>query len=183
MPAVTRRESIQTSRLRLRKPERADAKAIFTTYAADPEVTRYLSWPAHRSLADTFAFLSWSDAQWEQWPAGPYLVFLRADGRLLGSTGLSFRSPECAVTGYAFARAEWGHGYATESLHAMVDLARDLGVRRLESVCHIDHRPSAHVMEKCRFQPLGIQPNHTEFPNLSPGLKSDVLSYVYLFSP
>jgi ribosomal-protein-alanine N-acetyltransferase len=176
------RELIETARLILRKPLATDAEAIFTVYASDPEVTRYLSWPTHRSLADTRTFLAWSDAEWETHPAGPYLVYLRSDGRLLGSTGLSFQSPGHAVTGYAFARAAWGHGYATECLRAMVDLAGELGVQRLESVCHVDHRPSAHVMEKCGFQPLGVQPGHTEFPNLAGGGKSDVLSYVVVFS-
>ena len=177
-----KRELIETARLTLRKPLASDAEAIFAVYASDPEVTRYLSWPTHRSVDDTHAFLAWSDAEWALWPAGPYLVFLRPDGRLLGSTGLSFKSQEWAVTGYAFARSEWGHGYATESLQAMVDLARDLGIRRLESICHVDHRPSAHVMEKCGFQALGVRPGDTEFPNLAPGGKSDVLSYVWLFA-
>jgi len=177
---LTKHEPIETARLVLRRPLSADAEAIFTVYAGDEEVTRYLSWPTHRTVADTHSFLAWSDAEWERWPAGPYLVFLQASGQLLGSTGLSFRSPHVAVTGYAFARFAWGYGYATESLHAMVDLARRLGVKQLESICHVDHRPSAHVMEKCGFQPLGIRHEDTEFPNLSPGLRSDVLSYALM---
>lgn len=179
---MDKRELIETPRLILRKPLATDAEAIFNIYASDPEVTRYLSWPTHRTLADTRAFLAWSDGEWEAHPAGPYLVLLRSDGRLLGSTGLMFPAPGFAVTGYCFARSEWGHGYATESLQAMVGLARNLGVRRLESVCHVDHRPSAHVMEKCGFQAWGVQPEHTEFPNLAPGRKSDVLGYVVVFS-
>jgi ribosomal-protein-alanine N-acetyltransferase len=179
--AVNQRELIETARLRLRRPHATDAEAIFTVYASYPEVTRYLSWPTHRSLDDTRTFLAWSDSEWEQWPAGPYLIFSRTEERLMGSTGLLFRSPERAATGYALARPEWGHGYATECLHAMVALARDLGVRRLEAICHVDHRPSAHVMEKCGFQSLGIHPQHTLFPNLQPGRRSDVLSYVCLF--
>lgn len=175
-------EILETDRLTLRKPLPSDAEAIYTVYAGDPEVTRYLSWPTHRNVADTHAFVAWSNSEWERWPAGPYLVLLRHDGRLLGSTGLSFRSPERAITGYAFARFEWGRGYATESLRAMVDLALRLGVRRLESICHVDHRPSAHVMEKCGFHRLGIRREDTEFPNLSPGRRSDVLSYVRTFS-
>lgn len=179
---MTKRERIETARLLLRRPAFSDAEAIFSAYSSDPEVTRYLSWPTHRTVKDTRAFLEWSDGEWERWPAGPYLVLLRDDGRLLGSTGLAFRSPERAATGYAFARVEWGHGYATESLQAMVDLARDLGVREVESICHVDHRPSAHVMEKCGFQFLGIRREETEFPNLTPGRRSDVMSYVRTFS-
>jgi ribosomal-protein-alanine N-acetyltransferase len=175
------REVIETARLWLRRPVQADAETIFTRYAGDPLVTRFLSWPTHRNLADTLAFLSWSDREWERAPAGPYLVLARKDDRLLGSTGLMFESPERATTGYVFARNEWGHGYATESLHAMVDLARDLGVGRLEGICHVDHRPSAHVMEKCGFTFEGIHRNHTEFPNLARGVKSDVRSYARAF--
>ncbi len=179
---MNRRERIETARLTLRKPLATDAEGIFRVYASDPDVTRYLSWPTHRTLADTYAFLAWSEGEWERQPAGPFLVFSRGDERLLGSTGLMFPAPEVAVTGYCFARAEWGHGYATESLRAMMALARDLGVERLEAICHADHRASAHVMEKCGFQGRGIWMGHTEFPNLSPGRKSDVLSYAVEFS-
>jgi [ribosomal protein S5]-alanine N-acetyltransferase len=174
-------ESLQTARLLLRRPTLADAGAIFDRYASDPVVTRYLSWPTHRSLADTHAFLAWSDEEWEKWPAGSYLVFSREDNRLLGGTGLSFKSPTCAATGYVLARDAWGRGYATESLQAMVDLAREPGVKRLEALCHIDHRASARVLEKCGFHLEEILREHTEFPNLTPGQKSDVLSYVRCF--
>ncbi len=179
---MTKRELIETTRLVLRRPLPSDAEAIFTVYASDPEVTRYLSWRTHRTVEDTRSFLAWSDGEWERWPAGPYLVLLREDGRLLGSTGLAFRSSEHAATGYAFSQFEWGHGYATESLQAMVELASQLGVRELEAICHVDHRCSAHVMEKCGFHSLGIRSEDTEFPNLAPGRRSDVLSYVRTFS-
>src|SRR5580700_7133154 len=165
-------EILQTARLLLRRPTLAEAGAIFERYAGDPVVTRYLSWPTHRSLADTHAFLAWSDAEWGRGPAGSYLVFSRKDNGLLGGTGLSFQSPTSAVTGYVLARDAWGRGYATESLQAMVDLARELGVKRLEAICHIDHRASARVLEKCGFQLEEILRKQTEFPNLSPRQKS-----------
>jgi len=174
--------TLETARLLLRKPRISDAEAVFHRYASDPEVTRYMSWSTHRTIADTHAFLAWSDADWARWPAGSYIVFARNDqDRLLGGTGLSLQSPDLAVTGYVFARDAWGHGYATESLQAMIDLARMLGIRRLETVCHVSHRASAHVMEKCGFTCEGVLQSHTEFPNLSPGVKLDVLSYACTF--
>jgi RimJ/RimL family protein N-acetyltransferase len=175
------KEEIETARLALRKPQLADAEAIFSRFAADPEVTRYMSWPRHRSLDDTRAFLDFSDAEWMAGPAGPYLIFSRETGQLLGSTGLSFKSPSQALTGYVLARDAWGNGFATESLHAMVELARELGVHQLEAVCHIEHRASAHVMEKCGFVCKGVERVHTEFPNLSPGIRTDVWHYVRNF--
>jgi [ribosomal protein S5]-alanine N-acetyltransferase len=170
--------TLETRRLILRKPRMSDAPAIFERYARDPEVTRYLSWPAHKTVADTSGFLAWSDADWELWPAGSFLVHAREEnGRLLGGTGLSFRTPDLAVTGYVFARDAWGKGFATEALGAMVALARALRVKRLEAICHVDHRASARVLEKCGFECQGVRPKHSEFPNLAPGTLSDVFSY------
>ena len=175
-------ERIETPRLLLRKPVPADAEAVFRRYAADPKVTRYLSWPTHRTVADTQAFLSWSDDEWEKWPAGPYLVFLRSDIRvLLGGTGLSFKSPTHAITGYVFAQDAWKQGFATESLIAMVDLARDLGVMRIDALTHAAHAASARVLEKCGFQREEVRREHFLFPNLKPQKKSDVLSFARCF--
>ena len=172
------REIIETERLVLRKPKASDAQEIFARYASDREVTRYLSWPTHRNVADTLAFLAWSDQDWDRWPAGSYLVIDRDGRQLLGGTGLSFKTPTRAITGYVFARNAWGHGYATESLQAMVDPASETAVERLEAICHIDHRPSAKVLEKCGFTREEVRREHFVFPNLAPQKKSDVFNYV-----
>lgn len=172
-------EVIETTRLLLRKPVAGDAEAIFRRYAADPVVTRYLSWPTHRSVADTQAFLTWSDAEWDRWPAGPYLAFTRhgRTKKLLGGTGLAFKSKSRAVTGYVFAQDAWEQGFATESLQAMIELAQQTGVQRLEAICHVEHSASAHVLEKCGFQHEEVRREHFAFPNLAPQKRSDVLSY------
>ena len=155
---------IETDRLVLRKPNFIDADAIFTRYASDPAVTRYLSWATHRNVEDTRHFLGFSEAEWRRWPAGPYLVESRADGLLLGSSGLSFKTPQFAVTGYVFARDAWGRGYATETLNAIISVARDLGVRRLDAMCHEEHVASRHVLEKCGFKLIDAV--LSRFPNL-----------------
>ncbi len=175
-------ERIETERLVLRRPRAADAEAIFARYAADAEVTRFVGWPAHRSVADTQAFLASSDAEWARWPAGPYLAHARDGGTLLGSTGLAFETPGRAMTGYVFAQDAWGRGYATEALGAMVDTARAVGVRRLYALCHTGHRPSWHVLEKAGFEREGILRRYCEFPNLQPGEPLDVFCYAIVLS-
>jgi len=67
-------DRIETSRLLLRKATPQDVDSIFSRYASDPEVTRYVGWPMHRSIDDTHAFLKFNDAEWLQWPAGLYLI-------------------------------------------------------------------------------------------------------------
>lgn len=182
--AIRAPEIIETERLLLRRPKRSDAQAVFHRYASDRDVTRYLSWPTHRSVADTLAFLAMSDYEWERWPAGPYLVHTHdkgVAGSLVGSTGLFYKSPFRAITGYVFAKDACGLGYATESLQTMVDIAQQTGVTRLEAICHAEHTPSAHVLEKCGFTREEVHREHFVFPNLRPQKKSDVFNYIRCF--
>jgi RimJ/RimL family protein N-acetyltransferase len=76
---------LTTSRLILRQPRPGDEEAIFERYASDPEVTRFLAWPRHRERSETERFLRFSDDEWDRWPAGPYLILSRSDGRLLAA--------------------------------------------------------------------------------------------------
>ena len=170
-------ERLETARLLLTRPTAADAQAIFDRYASDPAVTRYLAWPTHRSVDDTQLFIDFSESEWSRSPAGPLLILSKDDGRLLGATGLSFDGSGAATTGYVLATDAWGKGYATEALHAMVDLARSLGLSTLGAFCHPDHAPSIRVLEKCGFRPAGVVPTFAEFPNLTPGVKMDVARY------
>lgn len=172
---------IETERLVLRRPLVSDARAVFSRYAGDPAVTRFLGWRTHRSVTDTELFLACCDGEWGQSGVGPYLVQSRVDGRLLGGTGLRLVSPQQASTGYLLARDAWGQGYATEALRAMRDMALLLGVLRLSSVCHPQHRASWRVMEKCGFTREGILRGHAQFPNIAPGLAADVLSYSFVY--
>jgi RimJ/RimL family protein N-acetyltransferase len=108
---------------------------------------------------------------------GPYLVRLRADETLLGSTGLALESLVEASTGYVFAKDAWGKGYASESLRAMIDLAHALGIRRLHALCHVEHLPSRRVLEKAGFKRDKTLPRHIRFPNLGVDSPLDVFDY------
>jgi RimJ/RimL family protein N-acetyltransferase len=172
-------ERIETSRLILRKPLRMDAAAIFNNYAADPDVTRYLAFRTHRSVEDTNQFLEFSDAEWSRRGVGPYLIELRSEPGVIGSTGLDYTSDSDAVTGYLFAKSTWGRGYATEALHAIVDLANALGIRRVTAGCHPAHIPSQIVLLKCGFV---LEPDlkpHV-FPNLGSSGAVPTLIFVNL---
>ena len=142
---------LESARLRFRRPVTADAEAIFSRYASDPEVTRFLAWPRHQSVDDTRGFIAFSDSEWAKWPAGPLLIESQDDGRLLGSTGLTFESATSAATGYVVAKDAWGRGYATEALCAMVPFAERLGVTRLFAHCRPENTASRRVLEKAGF--------------------------------
>jgi ribosomal-protein-alanine N-acetyltransferase len=170
-------EVIETERLRLRRPRADDVPAIFSRYASDPEVTRYLAWSTHRTLDDSAAFVAFSDAQWAAWPAGPYLVFGRDGVTLFGGAGLVFQHADTAVTGYVLARDVWGRGYATEALEATIAGARRVGVRRLEAGVHVEHEASWRVLEKAGFVREGLRARSSDFPNLPAGASRDAFHY------
>ena len=113
---------------------------------------------------------------------GPYLIWSRDGTVLLGATGLAVVDAWHAITGYVLARDAWGHGYATEALTAMVDLARGLGFAQLTAVCHHEHRASWHVLEKCGFVRDGGT-RQTEFPNLAAGVQQAAFSYTNRLIP
>jgi ribosomal-protein-alanine N-acetyltransferase len=176
MPDTRAAEHVDTARLVLRRPIADDVDGIFE-YASDLDVTRYVGFPRHLSLDQTRGFLAWSDEHWAKWPAGPMVVELRGSGDIIGASGLTFDTPRCAQTGYVFAKRVWGRGYATETLGAMVQLARECGVVRLYANCHHRHRASAHVLEKGGFMLEGLLRRYAEFPNLGSDTLEDVLGY------
>ena len=53
---------LETSRLVLRQAVPEDAAAMFRNWASDPEVTKYLTWPAHESISVT----EWVLGSWLQ---------------------------------------------------------------------------------------------------------------------
>jgi RimJ/RimL family protein N-acetyltransferase len=167
-------------RLRFSQPLRRDAPAMFARYASDPDVTRYVGWRSHTSVATTKQFVQFSADQWDRDGVGAYLIWSRADGRLLGSTGLELDASGSAMTGYVLAKDAWGHGFATEALLAMIHTAEGIGIPRLYAFCHPDHTASQHVLEKCQFERDPRVSVPIEFPNLAPGLRQDVLCYVLM---
>lgn len=162
------REQFSSERLRLRRPEAADAPVILERYATDPEVTRFLSWHSHQSLEDTQSFLRFSDAAWAAWGAGPLLIEDKDSNQLLGSTGVEFISSTRVSTGYVLAQDAWGKGYASEALQAVLNALEGSTVWRVEALCHVDHDPSAKVLDKAGFEREGTLKRHTVFPNLAP---------------
>ena len=173
-------ERLETDRLLLRRPALDDVDEIFR-YASDPDVTRLLSFPTHRTTDDTRGFLGFSDHTWDRHGAGPYVIVRRVDGAVIGGTGFDFEGAGRASTGYVLARHVWGQGFATETLRAIVEASQALGLQRLAAVCHPSNRASARVLEKCGFVLEGTLRRYAAFPNFDGERLHDALSYSRIF--
>ena len=177
---VVASERIETERLILRKPGHDDADAIFTRYASDPDVVRYVGFAIHRSTEDTHGFLQRSDAEWKKSGVGAYVLETR-DGTFVGGTGLHLENNYRAATGYVLAKDAWGMGYATEALRAMVSLAAELRIVRLSALTHPENVASWRVLEKCGFEREAVLRRHFRFPNLPGADPMDVYLYARIF--
>ncbi|MFG1691558.1 GNAT family N-acetyltransferase [Gemmatimonadota bacterium] len=164
---------IETERLRLRRPVPEDAESIFTEYAQDPDVTRYLSWVPHTSIDETRAFLQWCEDSWSEGSRYPWVISLLDDDAAVGMIELRPDDPRDSV-GFVLTRELWDQGYVTEALRAVLHLAcGDIGMERVGACCHIANRASARVMEKAGMKQVsrgecsGMYPNAGDQPEES----------------
>jgi len=165
-PMIQPPETFTTERLILRRPRRTDAAAVYE-YARDPEVTRYLIFPTHRSLADAEQFLAGCASHWESGEEFCWLITLKGQDHVMGSIGCRVRG-HAAEIGYALARACWGSGYATEAGQAVVAWAAGLpGVYRVWAVCDMKNLASARVLEKLGMSREGLLRRWIIHPNVS----------------
>lgn len=116
-------EIFVTARLTGRPPRVADAEAAFAAYASDPEVTRYLSWPAYRRIEPLRAFLAEARAHWEKGDGSyAWMLSLKGTDQPIGSIGVTLDDGK-ALFGYVLARKFWGRGLMTEALQCLADWA------------------------------------------------------------
>jgi [ribosomal protein S5]-alanine N-acetyltransferase len=169
-------DRFETARLVLRPIALGDAPTIFARYAQDPEVVRYLTWRAHRSEAETDAYIARCLATPTD-EARTYVLTAHADGDLFGALDLRRPVPHRLDFGYVLARPYWGRGLMTEALSETVRWAmRRDDIWRVGAVCDVDNFASARVMEKAGLEREGVLRRWLVHPNLGPEPR-DCFSY------
>jgi RimJ/RimL family protein N-acetyltransferase len=164
-------DELQTRRLRLRRPVLEDATLAFETYATDKEVTRYLTWTAHATVAQTREFFQQAIDAWDlRMGHRVWLIERRSDETLLGTIGCTVWFHRVEV-GFALAKQFWGHGYIPEALTRVCETAfEDERIYRVQAVCDEENERSSRVMEKAgmqyegRLRRYGYLPNRSDAP-------------------
>ncbi len=113
---------LYTDRLYLRKVSADDSERIFTCWASDDEVTKYLTWPAHQELETTKQILDYWIKAYEKEPCYRYGIELKKSKELIGMIDVVGYMDGNPIIGYLLGRAYWNKGYMTESLAAVVGL-------------------------------------------------------------
>jgi ribosomal-protein-alanine N-acetyltransferase len=159
-------QEFETSRLRLRRPEPADAPTIFERWTQDPEVTRYLVWRPHETLAESEEHIANCIASWEAGSEFVWYLEERGSAKLVGA--LACRPNARGVNlGYLLARNSWGQGYMVEALAPVIEywLAQPQ-VFRVWATCDVENRGSARVLEKAGLEFEGRLRRWEHHPNV-----------------
>ena len=152
-------QMLQTQRLILRRFVPEDAQAMFQNWASDPEVTKYLTWPAHDCLDTSKKVLAdwiplYEDGAYFNWAICP-----RETNRPIGAISVVRldEEVEAAEIGYCIGRRFWGQGMVPEALKAVMDyLFDEAGLGRV-AACHDANNPkSGRVMEKAGMIKEGV---------------------------
>lgn len=145
-------QPLETSRLLLRRFTMDDAQAMYDNWASDPEVTRFLTWPAHESSAVSEMVLSdWIQA-YEKENNYQWAIELKSIGQPIGSISVVSRNDKAQLVhiGYALGRSWWRQGIMSEALQAVMEyLFEEVGVNRIESRHDPNNPNSGKVMMKC----------------------------------
>lgn len=150
---------LETERLVLRKFKLEDAKEMFNNWASDEEVTKHLTWEAHKNIKITKLVLSewvesYSNLDFYQWG-----IVIKDTNELIGSIGVVGHKENrliCEI-GYCIGKPYWGKGYVAEAFKRIIDfLFNEVNCNRIEAVHDIDNPNSGKVMQKCNLTFEGI---------------------------
>ena len=149
---------LQTERLLLRPYEREDAEAMYANWASDPQVTRYLTWPAHQSIDSTHWVINDWISHYDQPDFYQWAIVAQDDsfgsvaGQPIGSiSAVHIREDIAEIeVGYCIGRQWWHMGITSEALSAVIAFFfEQVGANRIEAHHAVANPHSGGVMKKC----------------------------------
>ena len=145
-------QRIETPRLILRKAQVTDAEPMFRNWASNPEVTRFLTWPAYQSVAGAYAILDFWIKEYEKPDFYQWMIELKDLNEPIGSISVVHHRDDIAEAeiGYCIGQSWWHKGIMTEALAAVMQfLFKEVGMNRIEAKHDINNPHSGGVMKKC----------------------------------
>ncbi len=145
--------TLSTARLRLRPFTEADADALFELHSS-AYALRYWDAPPWSEPARAGRFIAACRQMADEGTGARLAIDRVPEGAFIGWCSLTRWNPDHrrASMGYCLERAAWGHGYATEAAHALLQWAFDsLDLNRVQAETDTRNAASARVLEKLGF--------------------------------
>ncbi len=145
-------KKLETDRLILRPFTLEDAPAMFRNWASDPEVSKYLPWPAHNDVGVSQMVLRDWVSHYEQKDFYQWAIVPKELGEPIGSiTAVKVNdAAQWVEIGYCIGRNWWRKGYVSEALKALIGFFFDeVGMGRIQARHDPRNVGSGAVMRKC----------------------------------
>jgi [ribosomal protein S5]-alanine N-acetyltransferase len=156
----------ETERLIIRKPLIDDHIQVFTKWAQDKEVTKYLTWTPHDNLQKTKSFIEYCIKIWGN-DKYAYMICDKNTKDVMGMIDFRFDDFK-ANFGYLLGQRYWDYGYMTEVANKLLtEVIKIDKIYRIWAICDVENKGSANVMKKCGMEYEGILHRGIVHPNLS----------------
>ncbi|MBR5835112.1 MAG: GNAT family N-acetyltransferase, partial [Bacteroidales bacterium] len=145
-------QTIETSRLTLRRAVCEDAEPMFRNWASDPEVTKYLTWPTYEKVETAHQILDLWASEYEKPNYYQWMIVLKELGEPIGSISVVRQNDrvEEAEIGYCIGSHWWHRGIVPEALTAVIMyLFEEVGMNRVAARHDPNNPNSGRVMRKC----------------------------------
>ena len=141
---------IETERLILRPFQSSDAEHMFRNWASDREVAKFLTWNAHRSLADSETVINMWTAEYNDNSRYNWAIVLKELGEPIGGIDVVkiYENTDTAEIGYDIGRQWWNKGIVTEAFRAVIPYLFDVGFQQIRACHAVENPASGRVMEK-----------------------------------
>lgn len=116
---------LTTDRLILRPLTMTDAADVFA-YAYDPEITKFLTWEAHKTIEESKQFISNIIADYHHKPWGPWAIVDKSLNDVIGTITIDQNEPNAAAEhrfylGYCLGKEYWGKGLMVEAANKVIN--------------------------------------------------------------
>lgn len=145
-------DELSTERLVLRKLVIGDANSIFNNWANDPEVTKYMTWNAHKSVEDTKQILDIWLNEYKEPKTIRYGIVLKENNELIGAIDVVDYIDNNPEIGYCLSRKYWNKGYMTEACKAVVEYLFAVGYKTILIEADERNIGSNRVIDKVGFK-------------------------------
>ena len=115
-------QTLETGRLILRRFEPGDGKAMYSNWASDPRVTKFLMWPTHRSIEESESICSDWVGHYDEPDYYLWAIVPKELGEPVGSIAavdVNDRAQSVHI-GYCMGYDWWGRGLMAEALRAVI---------------------------------------------------------------
>ena len=141
-----------TDKCILRKVKKEDAEPMFRNWASDPEVTKYLTWPAHENIEVTKRVVDCWLKEEKDPKTIRFMITLKDNDEPIGSIDVVSYIDDNPEIGYCLARKYWNQGLMTEACKALIKYLFDIGFKKIIIKAMVENIGSNRVIEKCGFK-------------------------------